>query len=218
MLKWNDRAAAYEGDYAAAPIRLEILDFVLQAARETSPKVILDAGAGHGHLALALKSQSPDARLVLVDSSQSMLDNAVARMSGREGVEYHNTCMSSLGGVPSGSVDFYTSTFALHHLQDDRKRMALAEARRVLRPGGRIFIADEIICDPALFQDPDGLLEAMGQVFYPDLSFDALRDKFRDFVEYPTDLTTMARLSLDVGLMPKFHVVNSVVAILEVGA
>lgn len=218
MLKWNDRAAAYERDYVSAPVRLEVLDLVLQAARETSPGVILDAGAGHGHLALAMKTQSPDARLVLVDSSQSMLDKAVARMSGHEGVEYHNTCMSSLGAVPSGSVDFYTSTFALHHLPDDQKREALSEARRVLKPGGRIFIADEIICDPALFQDPDRLLEAMGQVFYPDLSFDALREKFRDFVEYPTDLTTMARLSLDVGFMPKFHALNPVVAILEVYA
>jgi len=43
--------------------------------------------------------------------------------------------------------DFVASSYALHHLTDDQKWLALAECRRVLKPGGRVIIADLMFTD-----------------------------------------------------------------------
>jgi SAM-dependent methyltransferase len=44
--------------------------------------------------------------------------------------------------VPSESVDRVVMSLLLHHLAAGAKRTALAEAVRVLRPGGRLHVAD----------------------------------------------------------------------------
>jgi ubiquinone/menaquinone biosynthesis C-methylase UbiE len=41
-----------------------------------------------------------------------------------------------------GSVDVVVSNYCLHHLSDSEKVQALAEVRRVLRPGGRLVFGD----------------------------------------------------------------------------
>ncbi|MED1747203.1 class I SAM-dependent methyltransferase, partial [Brevibacillus borstelensis] len=46
-----------------------------------------------------------------------------------------------------GMFDFVVTSFALHHLTDDQKTLALAECKRVLKPGGRLVIADSMFAD-----------------------------------------------------------------------
>ena len=43
---------------------------------------------------------------------------------------------------PDDTFDALTCTLALHHVAADARRTAVAEMRRVLRPGGRLLIAD----------------------------------------------------------------------------
>src|SRR4051812_11222331 len=78
-------------------------------------------------------------------------------------------------------------------------------------PAGRA----DTICDPRLIGNDDATLLAMGEVFYPDLDAQELRRKFDGFVEYPTDLTTMAKMALDAGFRSKIHVINRMVAVLD---
>lgn len=215
MTSWNHRAAHYERDYKGAPIRTRIAGEIVREVLHDRPMVILDAGAGQGHLALELKIARPEARLILVDNSQNMLAVAHQRMVGQSRVEFLQTTFDDLRYVETASVDFFTSTFALHHVDNKRKLLALREARRVLKPSGHLMIADEILCDPALLGNPEQTLLAMGEVFYPELDIDELHQKFDGFVEYPTDLTTMASIALEAGLEPTFRAVNKVVAILE---
>lgn len=55
----------------------------------------------------------------------------------------------NLMAIPLADVafDFIVSTYALHHLTDDQKEIAFEEMGRLLRPGGRIVIADLMFTD-----------------------------------------------------------------------
>jgi ubiquinone/menaquinone biosynthesis C-methylase UbiE len=44
--------------------------------------------------------------------------------------------------LPDASIDVVVSCYAFHHLSDDGKELAAAEAFRVLRPGGRFVAVD----------------------------------------------------------------------------
>jgi SAM-dependent methyltransferase len=215
MSQWSNRAKDYEVDYSRAFIRAHVAKAIVRSVEQANPSVILDAGAGQGHLAHEIKTAHPRAHLILVDQSLDMLSQARRRMAGHERVRFVQSTFADLTEIPARSVDFFTSTFALHHVDDAGKFQALKEARRVLKPDGWLVIADEILCDPSLVGNAEGTLLAMGEVFYPGLSADELHRKFDGFVEYPTDLTTMAKIAIETGFAPLFRVINRVVAILE---
>jgi ubiquinone/menaquinone biosynthesis C-methylase UbiE len=199
-----------KGDVARAPIRDCVAKDIVRAVLQFKPIVVLDAGAGQGHLALAIRQAWPEAQLILVEQSLNMLAAAHRRMIGHQRVQFIQSTFAHLAQIPSASIDFFTSTFALHHVDDASKLTALREARRVLKPDGRLFLADEIVCDPSFLNDGEALLLAMGEVFYPDLSPRELHRKFDGFVEYPTDLTTMAQITAKAGFSATFRVINRV--------
>ncbi len=215
MSQWDLRANAYEADYSRAPIRAAVADAIVDKVCELRPGVILDAGAGQGHLGVRIKSAWPSALLLIIDSSGLMLARARQRLAGHDKLEFVQAELDDLSRIETASVDFYTSTFAFHHVDDARKLRALREVHRVLKPAGRALIADEIICDPRLIGDPEATLLAMGEVFYPDLAAAELRQKFEGFVEYPTDLTTMAKIVLDAGFAASFRVINRMVTVID---
>jgi ubiquinone/menaquinone biosynthesis C-methylase UbiE len=101
---------------------------------------IVDAGAGTGTLAIALAQAAPAAELVAVDGDAEVLEIAAAKR-GAAAVEWKR---SLAGGLPlaDASCERVTMSLLLHHLDPAGKRAALAEAHRVLRPGGRLHIAD----------------------------------------------------------------------------
>ena len=103
---------------------------------------VLDLGCGTGSLAIALKRAEPSLQLVGLDPDPDVLTIAVAK-ARRAGVELE----LKLGGadsIPSEamSFDMVVSSLVFHHLHPPVKARALAEIRRVLRPGGRLLIAD----------------------------------------------------------------------------
>jgi ubiquinone/menaquinone biosynthesis C-methylase UbiE len=63
------------------------------------------------------------------------------RKRGAERVTWTEGLATSLP-VPESSADRVVMSLLLHHLAPAAKRQALAEALRVLRPGGRLHIAD----------------------------------------------------------------------------
>jgi SAM-dependent methyltransferase len=102
--------------------------------------VAVDLGAGTGTFAIELAGRRPDARVVAVDGDPQILALAAGK-AGSEAVEWREARAEALP-LDDGSVDVFTSSLVLHHLLWGEKRAALAEAARVLRPGGRLHVAD----------------------------------------------------------------------------
>lgn len=111
------------------------------AGIETGHRV-LEIGCGTGSLALRAQRMHPDAELVGIDPDPLALARArrKAERSGRP-VRFDQGKAGDLP-YPDESMDRVLSSFMFHHLDDAEKRRALAEIRRVLRPGGQLHLVD----------------------------------------------------------------------------
>lgn len=107
--------------------------------RLIEPQVIADLGAGEGTLAQMLAQRA--LHVIAVDSSPRMVEFGaqLARDHGVSNLEYRLGDLES-PPIDDGSVDLVLFSQALHHAQ--RPARAVAEASRILKPGGRIVILD----------------------------------------------------------------------------
>jgi len=97
-----------------------------------------DLACGTGDVAFLLAERYAGGTVVGVDISPPML--ALARERNRfPNVRFECGDMAALP-FPDGSIDFVTGSYALRNAAELRK--ALAEIRRVLKPGGRVGILD----------------------------------------------------------------------------
>lgn len=96
-----------------------------------------DLGCGTGHVAEALAPFA--AQVIAVDDSPAMLDAARARLTGFENVEVRGGDLASLP-IEDRSLDAAVLFLVLHYLVEPAR--VIAEVARVLRPGGRLLIAD----------------------------------------------------------------------------
>jgi arsenite methyltransferase len=107
--------------------------------------VVLDLGCGAGtDLLIAAQMVGPDGRVIGVDMTSAMLDRAAAsaRAMALEDVELHESLIEALP-LEDASVDVVISNGVIDLVPD--KEAVFAEIDRVLRPGGRLQLADVII-------------------------------------------------------------------------
>ena len=123
---------------AAADVQREVCDrlaeFLVQAGIDLEPDAILDAGCGTGYGVRWLEQRWPRARLVLVDFAPGMLAAARAR-SARTSLICADIEALPVAGQ---AFDLYWSSLAW---QWNDPRRCLAEAGRVLKPGGILAVA-----------------------------------------------------------------------------
>jgi SAM-dependent methyltransferase len=103
---------------------------LLDAVRAGPGTRILDVATGPGYVAAAAARR--DASVVAVDFSESML---VEARRHHPAIDFRTGDAEALA-FPDGSFDAVVMSFGLLHLA--RPDEALAEAHRVLRPGGRL--------------------------------------------------------------------------------
>lgn len=116
---------------------------LVRVVRDARPGAVLDLATGSGDVAFALASGLPrGVRLTGMDFCQPMLDEAVKKReaNGRwAGIEFKQGDGMALP-LPDASYDAVTISFGLRNMAD--RHQALAEMRRVLRPGGRLFVLE----------------------------------------------------------------------------
>ena len=103
------------------------------------PMVVADLGAGEGTFALQLAQRAT--KVIAVDTSANMIEvgRAQALRHGVGNVDFRLGDMEELP-IDGGEVDLAFFSQSLHHALHPER--ALAEAHRILAPGGRVAILD----------------------------------------------------------------------------
>jgi arsenite methyltransferase len=136
--------------YATRSGKFVVWDRVLDELRLRGDETVLDLGCGRGAVLTAAAKRLPRGRAIGVDlwradqtdnSQQATLANA-ALENVADRVEVRTADMTALP-LADASVDVIVSNLAIHNIASRAgRRKALDEAVRVLRPGGRLAIAD----------------------------------------------------------------------------
>jgi SAM-dependent methyltransferase len=108
---------------------------MLVLAGAVAGRRILDAGCGSGPLFAALRDRG--AIVTGIDKSAGMLEQARRRLG--DGADLQVADLGSPLPFPDDTFDDVTASLVLHYLQDWGP--ALAELRRVLKPGGRLIVS-----------------------------------------------------------------------------
>jgi ubiquinone/menaquinone biosynthesis C-methylase UbiE len=104
---------------------------------------MLDVGCGTGTLAIRAAARVGDSgEVVGIDPAPRQIARAQAKARrSRRSPEFRQATVQDLP-FPDGSFDAVTSTLMMHHLPAEVRDRALCEIRRVLKPGGRLVVAD----------------------------------------------------------------------------
>ena len=116
---------------------------IVEMAKIMAGDKVLDVGCGTGALTLTAARQAGPAGAVMgIDASPQMI--AVARQKAAHAGSGANFEVGLVERItyPEASFDVVISRLVIHHLPDDLKRLAFGEIFRVLKPGGRVFLAD----------------------------------------------------------------------------
>lgn len=101
---------------------------------------VLDVGCGRGYLARRLSAAvGPTGRVMGVDPSARAVE--LAAQSAPANCRFIVGTAQDLD-FEDRSFDLVVSTLAVHHIPPAERARAFAEFRRVLRPGGRLLVAD----------------------------------------------------------------------------
>jgi arsenite methyltransferase len=111
-------------------------------------EVVLDVGCGGGiDTILAARAVGPSGRAIGLDLLEEMLERARAHAEDAGVAQWTEFVRGEMEDIPlpDSSVDVVISNGVIN--LSPRKSRVLAEIRRVLRPGGRISVADLTVND-----------------------------------------------------------------------
>jgi SAM-dependent methyltransferase len=162
MNRWQERdhAEAYLARSGKVPHRSEgeAALFELVPARV---RRVLDIGSGDGRLLRLLKVSNPNVAAVALDFSDTMLDALSEQYADDATVAICRHDLEDELPGDLGSFDAVISSFAIHHLGDERKASLYAEIACLSDPGGVCCNLEHVpMADEPLHRK---FLDALGQ-------------------------------------------------------
>ena len=146
--------------------RARVFDRLVAASGAQHGERVLDIGCGTGYFCRRIAGAvSPDGAVIGIDPSEPMLSyatghapaNCTFRAAGAEDLPFGD-----------GSFDVIVSSLAFHHIPTEHRGDAVREMFRVLRPGGRLLIAD--VRPPEVPILNTLISGAIGHAMAPDIS------------------------------------------------
>jgi len=162
------RGVAGEWDRVRAELFGRRADLLALLALLDDDWTVGDLGCGTGALSEVLAPAV--GRVIAVDESEAMLGAARDRLHGMSNVELRAGSLEALP-ILDGALDAAVLSLVLHYVPEPAR--ALAEAARVLAPGGRVLIAD---MQP---HEREEYRHEMGHL-WPGFAEDELRAMLRD--------------------------------------
>jgi len=139
------------GNYLTSTVHAQGKDLgrLTDLARELQPGQVLDLGCGGGHASFALASGTTG-EVVAYDLADEML-GVVAAEAARRQLGNIRVVQGSAASLPfeDGRFQLVASRFSAHHWMDVER--GVAEAARVLAPGGTLVIIDVIAPETPLY-------------------------------------------------------------------
>jgi ubiquinone/menaquinone biosynthesis C-methylase UbiE len=135
--------AAFDGEWRDIWWNDDFLELMARRWHLGDVKSVLDVGCGVGHWGQMLAAVLPsDARVLGVDHEAGFLDAARERAKSRQLAQRFEYQTGSATALPFGdsSFDMVTCQTVLIHVADPKA--ALAEMRRVVKPGGIVVAAE----------------------------------------------------------------------------
>lgn len=150
MTDAQDRVRAQYGKVGDAYVRSvghatgNDLERMLHHAAPQPSDTLLDIATGGGHVARVIGPHL--GRVIASDLTPEMLNHAVPYLES-QGLTNVERLVADAGDLPleDGSVDIVTCRIAPHHFPEPAQ--FVAEAARVLRPGGRFILVDSTVPD-----------------------------------------------------------------------
>ena len=136
-----DRTVSEELERYAGITHQEVLDRLLQLAQPKNGESVLDVGTGTGWLAIRCALEMEQGQIIGVDVTPEMLAQAALnaeKVGVKERIQFAPASAMNLP-YPDNQFEVVLSSLALHHTTVSH---SLDEMMRVLKPGGRIAIAD----------------------------------------------------------------------------
>lgn len=177
--KWRYNERVHSGVDFSDSSEVEVYDSYMQKLRDMTPEVtkmkealqlgandiVLDIGTGTGEMAIGLAAYCK--QVVAIDISPAMVEYAKQKAIKRQ---CSNITFQQAGFLtfvpPPHSLDRIISQFALHHLPDFWKSVALKQIYSALKPGGVFFLQDAVLPEKddyeAYFSEVVSLVEKGG--------------------------------------------------------
>ncbi|NJE04955.1 class I SAM-dependent methyltransferase [Thermococcus sp. M36] len=137
---------------------------VLKLVAERATGLVVDIGCGTGNILHFLNCKG----YIGVEPSKGMR-RKFAEKHGFEPLDGHFLALP----LPDGVADTVISTYTFHHVPDGEKEDAIREMLRVLKPGGKVVIADvmfESREEKRRIAEEDGITEEIEDEYFATLT------------------------------------------------
>jgi tRNA (cmo5U34)-methyltransferase len=123
----------------------EFQDAIADETRGVQAARILELGTGTGETAQRVLEHHPEALLIGVDESDSMLERAREALPNATDLRVARL----QDPLPEGPFDLVFSALTVHHLNAGQKADLFRRVADVLRPGGRFVLGDVVVPERA---------------------------------------------------------------------
>ena len=143
----DEEASSYDTDVRneSDPVRAayrDVLAWVIKEARIHSLSRVLELGSGTGNLSCLI----PQCReLVCVDLSEQMETIARSKLAHIPNRRFIKADILEVFDYESAPFDSIITTYAIHHLTDNEKRLLFGKIFAGLVPGGRVVFGDLMV-------------------------------------------------------------------------